>query len=325
MKRILVTGVGAVIGYGILRSLRNSGKSFFLVGTDTNSDAAGQFWSDKFWVAPKTNDPLYLNWLCNLLIDEKIDLMIPGIEQDVDFLSQNNLSSGGYLGSIALNNKELIGIARDKWVFDLKLVKLKYRGRIESKLTGSFEFLKSEFGLPFLLKPRIGYASKGIVFVKSKEVFERYSKDLGAELFAQKYIGKDEKEYSVSAFGDGKGSVCAISALNRKLAPDGSTQKAVNCPISEFVDDIKQLSEWFRPLGPTNFQFRKDENGMLRLLEINPRISSSTSIRTAFNFNESLFSTDFYLDGQLPMQPEFKTGMVSRYLEEVIFSDRNHF
>ena len=325
MKRVFVTGVGAVIGYGVLRSLRNSEIDLFLLGSDTNSDAAGQYWSDEFVVAPKTSDPSYMDWLCKQLIEHKIDLVIPGIEQDVDFLCQSELSKGGYEGAIALNNKELIDLARDKWVFDMKLVSLKYRGRIESQLTGEYAYLVGELGLPFLLKPRIGYASKGIVLVDSNEVFERYSMHLGFELFAQRYIGREEKEYSVSAFGDGNGKVHAISALNRKLAPDGSTQKAVNCPVSEFVDDIAQLSEWFRPLGPTNFQFRKDDSGVLRLLEINPRISSSTSIRTAFGFNESLFSMDFYLDGKLPTQPDFVDGMASRYLEEVVFSDRNHF
>ena len=325
MKRVLVTGVGAVIGYGILRSLRSSGIDLFLLGTDINSDAAGQYWSDEFAVAPKTNDPSYMRWLCEQLEVHKIDLIIPGIEQDVDFLSQNELSEMGYAGTIALNDKKLIELARDKWIFDTKLVSLKYRGRIESQIIGNYEFLGRELGFPFLLKPRIGYASKGIVLVDSSEVFNRFSMKLGFELFAQRYIGSEENEYSVSAFGDGSGKVHAISALNRKLAPDGSTQKAINCPISEFVDEIEQLSEWFRPLGPTNFQFRKDDYGALYLLEINPRISSSTSIRNTFGFNESLFSIDFYLDGKLPSQPGFKNGMVSRYLEEVVFFDRNHF
>ena len=54
MTRILVTGVGAIIGYGVLRSLRKANTSFFLVGTDIYADAVGQAWTDAFEQAPLT-------------------------------------------------------------------------------------------------------------------------------------------------------------------------------------------------------------------------------------------------------------------------------
>ena len=57
---------------------------------------------------------------------------------------------------------------------------------------------------------------------------------------------------------------------------------------------IKNLCEIFNPFGPTNFQFRYHE-GNLKLLEINPRISSSTSIRMKFGYNESLMAVEYFL------------------------------
>jgi carbamoyl-phosphate synthase large subunit len=61
----------------------------------------------------------------------------------------------------------------------------------------------------------------------------------------------------------------------------------------------------------------------LKLLEINPRISSATSIRAAFGYNESIMSVDYFLRGKVPMQPVVRKGVAIRYAEEHIFYDRN--
>lgn len=48
MDTILVTGVGAIIGYGIIRSLHVSQYPVKIVGMDIYSDAIGQKWCDVF-------------------------------------------------------------------------------------------------------------------------------------------------------------------------------------------------------------------------------------------------------------------------------------
>ena len=47
---------------------------------------------------------------------------------------------------------------------------------------------------------------------------------------------------------------------------------------SNVIDFLESMSSVFKPIGATNFQFLVID-GKIRLLEINPRISSSTSIR----------------------------------------------
>jgi carbamoyl-phosphate synthase large subunit len=54
------------------------------------------------------------------------------------------------------------------------------------------------------------------------------------------------------------------------------------------------------------------------LLEINPRISSSTSIRTKFGYNEALMSVDYFLNGIIPTQPKIQKGKAIRYTEDLI-------
>ena len=60
------------------------------------------------------------------------------------------------------------------------------------------------------------------------------------------------------------------------------------------------------------------------LLEINARISSSTSIREIFGVNESQMCIEYYLENEIPKLQEQKFGTVIRYIEDVYF-DSNSF
>ena len=72
-----------------------------------------------------------------------------------------------------------------------------------------------------------------------------------------------------------------------------------------------------RDRGPTNFQFRV-ENGTAFLLEINPRFSSSNSLRTAFGFNEAEMAIELYLLDREPDAPRIRPGKAWRYTEDFV-------
>jgi carbamoyl-phosphate synthase large subunit len=139
---------------------------------------------------------------------------------------------------------------------------------------------------------------------------------------AQPIVGNDDAEYTTSAFCDGNGGIYARMTLKRKLSKDGFTEKAQVVSSKEFDATIMSLCQYFHPLGPTNFQFRKCDDG-IKLLEINPRVSSSTAIRTAFGYNESSMAVDFFLEGKIPVQPEIRSGRAVRYTEEYIFYENS--
>ena len=285
MRTVMVTGVGAVIGYGLLRSLQSTKPDMFLVGADMYPDAVGRAWCDAFEQPPMTSDPYYAGWLQNVLSERHVDLLIPGIEQDVHWLSDNRQLMSRFPCKVVLNTHRLINLSRDKWTMHQELESIGDVSRIPSRVTGSFDSLSSAFGLPFLLKPRRSYASKGLVRIERREEFDVHSERLGKELLAQPIIGAKDEEFTVGVFGDGLGGVCASISMRRKLAPDGSTAKAWINADTNLDKSVARLCEHFKPLGPTNLQFRRDANGEWKLLEINPRISSSSSIRRAFGYN----------------------------------------
>jgi len=113
----------------------------------------------------------------------------------------------------------------------------------------------------------------------------------------QPIIGDDEHEYTCSVFGLDNGKTTAPIILKRKLNGEGSTNKAVVVNHSKIEAAIDTLSKELKPIGPTNFQFRLHYD-QPKLLEINPRISSSTSLRTLCGYNEAEMCILFYLLGE---------------------------
>lgn len=323
MKTILVSGASGVIGYGILKSLRKSDSDYNLIGTTIYDDSVAPAFCDIFEQAPLTSDEHYIDWLCKIIKKHKVDMIIPGIEADMLMWNKERQKISKCGAKILVNNPDLIELCSDKWNFYEKLNKTGSKLLIESRLAGTFENLKESFGLPFLLKPRQGFASRGIVTVDSKEAFIKHQNDLGPILMAQPIVGNSKEEYTVSAFFDKDSELLCSMALKRKLSKEGFTEKAQVVSLTGVEEAIKELAQFLKPVGPTNFQFRVHDKH-LKLLEINPRISSATSIRTAFGYNESMMSVEYFLNGKIPKQPKIRKGYAVRYSEDYIFYDSDN-
>ena len=80
-----------------------------------------------------------------------------------------------------------------------------------------------------------------------------------------------------------------------------------------------------KPEGPTNYQFIEDAvSETPLLLEVNPRISSSYLIRTAFGINEPEMCIEYYLENKVPHERIVKKGKAYRFINEIIQYDSNN-
>ncbi|HOX29417.1 MAG TPA: carbamoyl-phosphate synthase subunit L, partial [bacterium] len=169
MKRynVLVTGVGAIIGYGIIKSLRASGLDVNIVGMDIFADAVGRHWCDSFVKAVPAAADNYAHFMRSLIETHDIDLVLPGIEQDMYRLNSESGAFDGLKVKLALNNRELIELSRDKWDTYRKLKSSGFRV-IDSLIDSDFNTAADALGTPMLIKPRRSYASKGIKIISDE-------------------------------------------------------------------------------------------------------------------------------------------------------------
>ena len=317
MKTILVSGASGIVGYGILRSLKNY--DCRLIGTTIYETSPADCFSDLVLHPPLTVDENYIPWLIETIEKYHIDMIIPAIEADMSCWNKNRslLEKTGTF--VMLNSSELIELCLDKWKFYQKIKENNFKYAIETSLDADFK----RFELPFLLKPRCGFGSKGIIKIEDKSSFEKHKSEIGKNLMMQEFVGSIEEEYTASGFFDKNSDLKAFMVMKRKLSKQGFTEVAKVVDESQLKEIIKELAQIFKPVGATNFQFRK-HNDSWKLLEINPRISSSTSLKTAFGYNECKMTLDYFLDKKEITQPKIKKGSAIRYTEDYIFYDSDN-
>ena len=322
--KVLVTGVGAIIGYGIINSLRKSKYDCYIVGMDIYHDASGQVWCDAFEQAILADDPRYISFLKAVIDRYEIELVFFGTEQEIHKCSLCRAELGEYYKKLVINRPEILELSEDKWTTSI-FMKEHGLKTIPGSITADYETAVLEFGLPLLLKPRRSYASKGICSVSAKEAFDSWKAEQGDQFMVQEYIGDNEHEYTAATFGFGDGSCIQPIVMRRKLSKAGATDKAIVEMNPVIEEEISKIVKVLKPEGPTNFQFRLHKNDYL-LLEINPRISSSTSIRTAFGYNEAEMCIEYYLEGKHPENRKIRTGRAYRYITEaILYDDGNNF
>ena len=133
---------------------------------------------------------------------------------------------------------------------------------------------------PLVKKKRFGKGSEGITVMFGEEEIEE-----GTGFIFQQFIGGEE--FTASLISQIDATLQMI--VTRRVLRKGATVKA------EVVRE-QGLEEWMRALGRKvietigpfkvlNLQFRRN-NRDLKLLEVNPRISGSTSMRALFGYNE---------------------------------------
>ncbi|MNS78356.1 carbamoyl phosphate synthase-like protein [compost metagenome] len=317
---VAVTGVGAIIGQGIIKGLRESRFSVRVVGIDRNKNSPGPHLCDVFEQKPDVpeDSQAYLDYWARIVDTHGIDLILPGLELDMAFFDRHRQFFSGLGVKLALNTPELIAQTVDKWEFGNALNAIGYPVIPSARPATWAEAIAALGAPPLLLKPLRGNGSRGIVLLEDEDDFNYWRRKSASPWMLQRVVGSADEEYTVGVFGLGGGRWLGPLIFRRRLSSAGNTLVAEvlhDHPIIEAATEFLCLR--FQPLGPSNFQFRV-EGDKAYLLEINPRFSSSNSLRTAFGFNEAEMSIQLYHAGVEPAQPRIGVGKAWRYTEDFV-------
>jgi carbamoyl-phosphate synthase large subunit len=314
MYNILVTGVGSIIGYGVIDGLKKSIIKTNIIGTDIYENAYGGFLCDHFIQGVRADSGEFIDFINDVVDKYKIDLIIPGIEQDLYKLWNNKDSINT---RIVFNNDLCLNLAKNKYdtykYFSGHDIDL-----IPTLKDCSFAECKSSLGLPFLIKPLSSYASKGIEVINNEREFEFYTQKNTGKCIYQRIVGDVESEFTIAVFGDGDGDFIDYIILRRKLSGEGATNKAVMAEDNDIKNYIKKICQILKPVGPLNIQVRKEKNKVY-LLEINPRFSSSCSIRTMLGYNEPEMCLKYFLTKEIIKPTQKIHGSVVRYISDYFY------
>lgn len=320
MKNILVTGAGALLGQGILRSLNELGDQVAIHTCDPNWRSGGHWLGRHAHKIPMANDLNYFNELKRIIRENKIDLLFVGTDTELPLLSQKRVEIEKEYGvKIVISNEKVIDIANDKWKTAKFLEKngFPFPYSILSTDKKGIADLKKKAAYPYFAKPVDGARSLGIVRVDNEEILNNIT-SYPNNLVIQEYITGDQGEFTSGCLVLG-GEPMAVVTLKRDLR-DGNTYRAYyDKTFSQYDDFIKEVSKSLGVEGPCNFQFRI-RDGVPVIFEINARFSGTTPLRDIFGFNEVKATIDFYLNKKNIKQPELKEGEVLRVWSDLFIS-----
>lgn len=322
MKKIAVTGAGAVLGQGIIKSLKSASLPCEILALDPNPLSPGLYWADRSLLIPMASDPSYAAVLENILETESPDAVLVGTDVELDIFARYRCGWESKFGTqILVSDTDVVGIADDKFstVRFLERHGLSHPESVCGEDVVGLSRLIERVGFPLIVKPRRGARAVGVSMVHDIASLEGALAGR-ANLIVQQMAGAENQEFTAGVlYFDG--AVQASIILRRDLR-DGNTFRAYSADFSAHQDYVHDIANALKPHGPANFQFRVDERGVPRLFEINARFSGTTPMRSMFGFNEVELCLRKLLLGEDIAQPAVREGTVVRFLEEQFLEDR---
>ena len=308
--RLLITSVGSLVGTNLLEALAGLGRDrFFVIGTNSESEALNNFACDVVYRVPATaaGEP-YRTALRAIGEDEQPELWIPARDSDVLELArlaaQAPLPGLALVGSLA--TAEIIG---DKW---LSYCFAQERGLSvapsANTIDGALQ-LATTYGFPLIVKPCRGNGSIGTRLVADQAQLQR-AMALG-DCVAQRVIAP-APDWSAHLPDPSAGWPLWYSyvdpgqyASQWTVAPDGTaieigatlntmrcgkperSQRVVDAALSRTAGDFARALSAAGWRGPLNVQCRRDEHGGFFMFELAGRFAGGLGGREVLGIPET--------------------------------------
>ena len=294
---VLLTGIGGPAGICFAKSLSEV-KEIELIGANAEQDAAGEKFVKKFYLLPFANSPLFLDSLKKIIANEKINFLIPLVDEELPIISKNRKLFANC--KILISPHKTIEYTNDKErLYDV----------LGSFLPKKFSLNDSSF--PLFAKPKIGRGSRGIHIINNKNELER--------LHSPNYIYQElltGPEITVDALFDFSGNIISIAQRIRAKVKQGISVSGQIIDNKQIFNDIKDISKILEFCGPINFQFMKSID-KYKLIEINARSSGGMGITIQAGLDSPKLSLKLLQNKIIAQPPKVKLGVFNNF-EEII-------
>jgi carbamoyl-phosphate synthase large subunit len=317
-RRILVTGAGALLGQGIIRSLRRSAMRFDIVAVDPNPLSVGLYWADRGYTVPLAASAGYVDRVSEILSRERPDLLMVGTNEELPIFAARRAEFERDFGCrVLVSDPDVVAVTTDKYRTYQFMRDCGFHPP-QSALPADSQRLIAAVGFPLVVKPRVGGRSIGLSLVKNEKQL-RQALESGTNLVVQEHVGGPEREYTAGTLRFEGQEI--VSIVMRRDLRDGNTYRAFAEPFSELNNAVAGFAHALKAFGPANFQFRLDAEGRPRVFEINGRFSGTTPLRALVGFPEVEMCVRHLLDGEPLRQPEIKPMTILRHWSEIVVSN----
>jgi carbamoyl-phosphate synthase large subunit len=316
MITVLVTGAGALLGQGIIRSLKRGTLKVKIVAVDPSPLAAALHWVDEAYIVPMASDPDYLVRLREVIGRTGADIVLVGTDVELEILAEaRHEIEREHNTHVLVSSPEIVRIADDKYATAgfFRDAGFDYPHSARGENATEIEQLIDSVGFPLIVKPRRGARSIGVSRVESRKQLEAALSGNEGQV-VQECVGDDDGEYTASAvLFDGQP---CVSVVMQRTLRDGNTYRAFTRPYPELNAITQRWGKALGSYGPANFQFRLDAEGRPKVFEINGRFSGTTPLRQLVGFDEVEMCIRHVVLGEDIVRPEVEEAAILRHWSE---------
>lgn len=295
--RIFIEATGSLVSNSLIKSIRECGH--ICVASDASKDSIGKYLADEFYQVPFASDDSYSDFVKKLLIDKKIDMVIPTLDDALikwDSI-RNILNENGI--TLALSSFQTLQICQDKW----ETYKFFDKNHIPTPKTS----LEQEFGL---VKPRNGRGGSGVKITDEKVNMDG--------MISQEVL--EGVEYTVDVFCSLNHEPIYIVPRKRIGIKEGKSTGGIVVDRSDIADYVKLICKSVQFVGAVNIQCFDTTSG-IKFTEINPRFGGATILGMKATENWIPLSIRTFLNKEVvkasfPVKYGLKMG---RYYSEVFY------
>jgi carbamoyl-phosphate synthase large subunit len=176
---IAVTGAGGSVGQSIIKSLYDT--DYKVIALDGETLGAGLYAIPISYKIPFANNPEYISTLLHICQQEKVDLLFPGLDIELEILSKNMLVNLKKLGLlVVVSDLNVVKISNDKqYMYDCLT-------KINAAVPFTIPFAQTkieDIEYPVIFKQMVdGARSQNVFLVKSVEEFKSIIQSISISL-----------------------------------------------------------------------------------------------------------------------------------------------
>ena len=291
--RVLVTGAGGAAGIAVIRALAPAGHRIHAGDCDPLATGLHLVAPDHRALLPRGDDERFCDAVLEVCLAREVNVLIPTVDEELIALAHARGRFAEHGIVVLCPSEEALARCLDKHALVQAVRDVVACPRTEL-LDERFD--SETWQLPMIVKPRTGRGGEGFQVISDAQSLALLPRD--GTLIAQELLPGEE--YSVDVLIDREGAVVAAVPRVRLRVDSGVAVVSRTLRDPELEHAAGRCARAAGIRGAANVQFRRDEHGTPRLLEINPRFPGTLAITIASGVNLPALALADALGATLP-------------------------